>query len=849
LGVIPSVNAPFGTRKTFTPDYSTANTIKLVVAGASKAIAWTGATDSAWSIGAAGPLNWNDGVIDERFFNADAVTFGDGPTNRTVTITGITVVPASVTVNNSAGNDYAIGGTGVIGGAAALTKSGSGALTLTSANTYSGGTTLNSGTLNINNASALGAASFSINGGSLGNTSGAPITLTANNPQNWNGNFAFSGPNDLDLGLGAVTLNTTPTVTVNTGTLKVGGVISGDFGLAKSGAGSLVLSGGNAYVGGTVLSAGTLAVNHATALGSGTLTINGGGLDNTSGALVTLTPGIPQNWNADFTFTGSNPLNLGTGLVVLGASPNINVIANTLTVGGIVGGAFGLTKSGAGTLVLAGASNYSGATNINAGTARVTNAAITPNTSSLGALSGGAVNIAAGATVDLSGSTTQDGLNFGAKQFNIAGTGVGGAGAIINNGVRQLNALQHVALTADATVGGSQRFDIRSVPTSSLASTLDLAGHTLTKIGANQFSLVGTDVSDGYIVVNGGTFSIETVTNIPDFQTGTNITFNAGTTFQVFSNTADPSTVLRPIIFNGAGFQIGSASNNNNSIIGCPMFLNGDVTVAALNNTNNTSGLTLTGDINESGGARSVTKTGPSTLVLTGTNSWSGTTTVQAGTLRVGSADALPAMANLVISGGTVDLNNNFAASFDAGAKSLAGTATGTLTNSDFGNLRTFTVNQSSTTEYSGAISGNLSLVKAGAGTLTLSGVLSNPELHVNAGVLNLNSVLTNATITNDGGTLNVNANATDSTVNANSGGTGVHFTVSQTLTELNIGAGGVVVLEQTAPLLTDGEIDQQDDIPASSAASLTNIAVPEPGTATLLVAGLISLCFRRRAH
>jgi fibronectin-binding autotransporter adhesin len=431
----------------------------------------------------------------------------------------------------------------------------------------------------------------------------------------------------------------------------------------------------------------------------------------------------------------------------------------------------------------------------------------------VGALSGGAVNIAPGGTLDLSGSTTQDGLNFGAKQFNIAGTASVARVPIINNGVRQLNALQHVTLTADCD--GRRIAALRhSLGThTSLSTTLDLAGHTLTKLGANQFSLVGTDVSDGNIVVNGGIFSIETVTNIPDFQTGTNITFNAGTTFQVFSNTADPSAVLRPIIFNGAGTQIGSGSNNNNSFIGSPMFLNGDVTVTALNNANNTSTLTLTGNISESGGARSITKTGPSTLVLTGTNSWSGTTTVQAGILRVGSAGALPASANLVISGGTVDLNNNFAASFDASAKSLAGTATGTLTNSDFGNLRTFTVDQSSTTEYSGAISGDLSLVKAGAGTLTLSGELSNVELHVNAGVLNLNSVLANATITNDGGTLNINADATNSTVNANSGGTGVHFTVSQTLTALNIGAGGVVTLEEAAPGPAEGEFDQQADI------------------------------------
>ena len=534
LGVTPAINAPVGTRKAFTPDYSTANTIKLVVTGASKAIAWTGATDSAWSIGAAGPLNWNDGAIDERFFNADAVTFGDGPTNRTVTINGITVVPASVTVNNSAGNDYAIGGTGAIGGAAALTKSGSGALTLASANTYNGGTTLNAGTLNINHASALGAGPLSINGGSVGNTSGIPVTLATNNAQNWNGNFAFAGPSNLDLGVGAVTLTTTPTIAANAGTLVVGGVISGNFGLAKSGAGTLVLAGANTYVGGTVLSAGTLAINHATALGSGTLTINGGGLDNTSGAAVSVTPGIPQNWNADFSFTGSNPLNLGTGFVVLGASPNVTVVASTLTVGGVIGGSFGLTKSGAGTLALNGANTYSGVTNISAGTVRINNAAA--GNSSLGSLAGGEVNIAAGGTLDLSGNLTAQALNFGAKQFNIAGTGVDGTGAIINNGVRQFNTFQHVALTADATVGGSQRFDIRSVPTTALASTLNLGGHTLTKHRRESFSLVGTDVSDGNIVVNGGMFSIETVTNIPDFGTGTTITFNAGTTAQFSPN-------------------------------------------------------------------------------------------------------------------------------------------------------------------------------------------------------------------------------------------------------------------------------------------------------------------------
>ena len=114
----------------------------------------------------------------------------------------------------------------------------------------------------------------------------------------------------------------------------------------------------------------------------------------------------------------------------------------------------------------------------------------------------------AGATLDLSGSPTAQALNFGAKQFLIAGTGVGGRGVIVNHGVSQFNALQHVTLLADSTIAGGQRFDIRSVPTSALNASLHLAGNTLTKNGTNQFSLVGTDVTDGNIVVNQGTFSI-----------------------------------------------------------------------------------------------------------------------------------------------------------------------------------------------------------------------------------------------------------------------------------------------------------------------------------------------------
>ena len=77
---------------------------------------------------------------------------------------------------------------------------GSGTLALAGSNSYGGGTTLYSGQLNINNASALGTGPLTILGGTIGNSSGAAVVLSNNNTQLWNGDFTFAGPNDLNLG-------------------------------------------------------------------------------------------------------------------------------------------------------------------------------------------------------------------------------------------------------------------------------------------------------------------------------------------------------------------------------------------------------------------------------------------------------------------------------------------------------------------------------------------------------------------------------------------------------------------------------------------------------------------------
>ncbi len=163
------------------------------------------------------------------------------------------------------------------------------------------------------------------------------------------------------------------------------------------------------------------------------------------------------------------------------------------------------------------------------------------------------MTIADGAALDISGDATTDDLNFGQKQFTIAGTGgVGGTGAILNSTVRQLNAFQRVALSADALVNAAVRMDIRAPDNGDVlpnTGSLDLAGKTLTKIGADGFINVNVDVSAGDIIVNQGIFSFEGRTKVlavnkPNGQPST-VTLNDGSTLQVYTTSPNLMSVTR----------------------------------------------------------------------------------------------------------------------------------------------------------------------------------------------------------------------------------------------------------------------------------------------------------------
>ncbi|MFN7687554.1 MAG: beta strand repeat-containing protein, partial [Sphingobacteriales bacterium] len=381
--------------------------------------------------------NGGSGVVILRYFTTGGLENVSGVN----TWTGAVTLASNSTILTNTGT---LNVSGTIGGSYSITKTGAGTLTLTQANTYTGGTTLSEGTLNINNASALGtvAGNFIIEEGTkIDNTSGGALT-TVNYPQLWIGDFAFTGTEDLNLGTGAVTMTASRQVTTTTSgkTLTQGGIISGaGFRLTKAGAGNLTLAGANTFTGGVTLNAGVLNINNTQALGTvaGTFIINGGAIDNTTGAAIT-TLNYPQTWNGDFSFTGTQDLNMGTGAVAMTASRQITTTTSgkTLTQGGIISGAGSrLTKAGAGTLTLTSANIFTGGVTLNAGVLNVNNTQALGTAAGTFIINGGTIDNTSGSditTVDYPQAWNGDFAFTGTNNLNL------GTGAVTMSASRQV---------------------------------------------------------------------------------------------------------------------------------------------------------------------------------------------------------------------------------------------------------------------------------------------------------------------------------------------------------------------------------------------------------------------------
>ena len=366
-----------------------------------------------------------------------ALTLG-GPISGVSTAgntTTVTLNGSSTAVNTL--NQVISDGAG--GGKLAVVKDGSGTWSITTGgnvNTFSGGVTLNAGTINIAKASALGTGRFTINGGTFtGGLSGATLTIS---DTVINGNFTAGINSAISLGSGNVSLGTAAgTSRTFSGSfnqaLTIDGVISDGTTANKiivTGNTALVLNGANTFTGGLTLSRMTLTLGNSSALGTGDLTLTSDSGNNslnvTSGLTFSnnliLSNTLALAGTGDMTWAGNvtqmsaahrqlnrtgrtditgnvflSDTNTSGRTLTLGGNNNgsgsiSGVIANYNGVGGTAGG---ITKAGTGTWTLSGTNTYTGATTVSAGALVINgdNSAAT-----------GAVSVATNATLGGSGT-------------------------------------------------------------------------------------------------------------------------------------------------------------------------------------------------------------------------------------------------------------------------------------------------------------------------------------------------------------------------------------------------------------------------------------------------------------
>jgi autotransporter-associated beta strand protein len=473
---------------------------------------------------------------------AGALTIGAAPNSGTLTVA---TAGGNLVFTNNGSPDLTVNA--VISdntSASGLTKLGAGWLALTANNTYTGATDVSGGVLYLSGAIA-----------------GSPITIRAN---------------------GELNQETT-------------GLLTGASSLALTSSGTSTLRGANSHTGGTTLTSGNLIVGHESALGTGTFTINGGSF-NTDAVVTSLTTNNAMTWNGNFTYNGASSLNLGTGAVTLGANSQVSVSSNTLTVGGVIGGAFSLSKTGNGTLVLNGANVHSGGTIMTGSGSAGT--LILGNASALGT---GPV------TFNANGSMTVD--------------------ASVPNLVNANN--NPINFQGNVTFQGTENLDLGTGPVTILgnrtitvsANTLKIGGgisgaFNFTKAGDGQLVLSGVSTYTGTTTLNG--LGAVTITGAGSLGTGNYngaITNNSGFVYESTANQTLGGVVsgTGAITKSGLGTLVLSGANT----------FSGGITI-------NDNGGTLQADFNalSSGLSTGATAVGAgSTLVLNNTGGTSSSVT------------------------------------------------------------------------------------------------------------------------------------------------------------------------------------------------------------------------------
>ncbi|EBV9534954.1 AIDA autotransporter-like protein ShdA, partial [Salmonella enterica subsp. enterica serovar Derby] len=632
-----------------------------------------------------------------------------------------------------------------------LTKTGAGTLILNAENTYTGGTTISEGTLVANNVEALGTGNVTDNatlelntGGDFDNAisgSGQVVksgdkTLTLSGANSYTGGTTISGgtlvaTNVEALGSGDVTDNAT--LELNTGG-TFDNVISGSGQVVKSGDEMLTLSGANSYTGGTTISGGTLVASNVEALGSGDITDNatlelntGGDFDNAisgSGQVV-------KSGDETLTLSGTNTY---TGGTTISGGTLIATHVNALGTGAIDNRASLLLDASGQFAVTDLTTESGGNTEIGAGSTLQATTLTQKSDSTL--------------TINLN-SNTADPVIHAASQVSLAGTlDITGVGDVLDSDPASTDDLDTFTLIAsDKTIAGDfEKLTVAGMD-ADLADFITVDGRiddtgkqyeltTALTWYADRDDAV-TDAHGTFNLTNAdGSFAVNTVlenvdaTLDPDSATGWDGTslikqgagtliLNAENTYTVGTTISGGTLVATNVDALGSGdvtddatLELNTGGTFDNAISGSGQVVKSGDKMLTLSGTNSYSGGTLisggtlvatnvdalgSGDVtddatlelntggtfdNAISGSGQVVKSGDDTLTLSGSNTYTGGTIISGGTLVASNVEAL----------GTGDVTNDAVLELNTGG--------------DFDN----------------AISGSGQVVKSGDETLTLSG-------------------------------------------------------------------------------------------------------------------------------
>ncbi len=733
---------------------STATAEIVTVTADANALYWSGASSGDWNTAG----NWNTGV-------SNSIVSGSAP-GSTTNVAFSTTTPGPLNLTNSLSAPLTVNSVTFLPGAAAVTVSGS-ALTLNAgginnasanAQTITAPVTLGAAQTWTNNAAGLLTVGGNIDNGSrlltvsgTGNTTisgniGSGATKTGGLTMNGTGILTLTG---INTNSGTTTINSgkllysrtnTTSDYASTGaysiasgaTLEINATAGARFNTSTSqftGAGTFVKSG----VGRTFLTAGASTQTFNMSAGA-LIDVQAGILDTSAQATNLATLNIATgaqlliaNTDAITTLqfdalTGGGTLNMGgagTRTVVIGAN------GGSGTFSGVIGntGTISLTKTGAGTQILTGTNTYTGTTTISAGTLQVgiggaagslgtgpvvNNASLIYNRSdgvSLSATTGtGTLSVTAGTTVTLGGD-----INLSGSQTYT--TGIAG-----QNGLRIVN---------------NQTFT---------ASAITITGQIgeLNGSNGNRTLTLNTSAANGPITLNLQNGSAGNLY-------GVGINANAGTGALTISGANVGTSAWNGALGNTFRGALNIASSFTTSTLAltatAASSVSGNLTLSANTHTFTTDpGVTMAISGILSGTSANITKAGTGTVTLTGANTYTGTTTLSAGTLNLGVAESVnvsgPLGKQLANAAGTIILNGGtlqYSASNSNDYSGRFSTAASQAYDVD--------TNGQSVTWATALTSSGGALTKSGAGTLTLSGANTySGTTTVSAGALQVGS-------------------------------------------------------------------------------------------------------------